>query len=79
MVKYEHISELRVCPHKWKIIRAEEGKEESLLGLWLPTSMRDVIIYHIQCEKCGELRQRHLGVCKRDKPYTSKVFKGWEK
>jgi len=60
------------CNHKCKVIRVEEGKRETLLGL-LGLSMADVMIYHLQCEKCGFIFQRIMDIAQRNREY--KVLK----
>jgi hypothetical protein len=66
----EDMKEIYLCKHKWKIIRAEEGKEGSLLNAILTGKPnRDIIIYHLCCEKCGSIISRHADVCRRSEPH----------
>ncbi len=52
-----------VCKHKWKIIRTEIGKEH----FFFTTS--DIMIYHLQCKKCGDVGVRTLGIACRKCKY----------
>jgi len=51
------------CKHKFKIIRQEEGIMHGLLF------KRRVVIYHLQCKKCGDIQSRNAPLvcrfCKR--------------
>jgi hypothetical protein len=60
--------EVKRCLHKWRIIRAEEGQRDTLMNL-LGVRSADVMIYHIQCEKCGLLTDRVLTLAQRNYPY----------
>lgn len=58
----------KYCPHKWKVIRAEEGQKETLMSFF-GLGSGNIIIYHLQCEKCGEIRTRYAEICQRNFPY----------
>jgi hypothetical protein len=58
----------RICNHKWKIIRAEQGQMDTLLTLF-GFRGRDVIIYHLQCERCGCILERICEITNRGFPY----------
>ena len=60
------------CNHKWKVIRAEEGQKQTLLSL-LGLRAHDVVIYHLQCEKCGLVTVRYSEVC--DRSYKCTILK----
>jgi len=60
------------CNHKWKVIRAEEGQAQTLLSL-LGLKAHNIIIYHLQCEKCGIITVRYTEVC--DRSYDYKILK----
>jgi uncharacterized OB-fold protein len=61
--------EQMICHHKWKVIRAEEGQKQTLLSL-LGLKAHNIIIYHLQCEKCGLITVRYSEVCDRSYDYT---------
>lgn len=42
-----------MCDHKWKIIKQFKEISKSLMGKKLVDT-----IYHLQCEKCGDLKSR---------------------
>lgn len=70
-----------VCNHKYKIIRAEEGKESSTLlsAVLHGNPYKDIIIYHIMCEKCGMIRTLYAPVCNRNVPYKLLKETKWQK
>jgi hypothetical protein len=56
------------CNHKWKVIRAEEGQKETLMT-YFGVRSGDVMIYHLQCEKCGTITERIMDICHRGFPF----------
>lgn len=50
------------CRHKWKIIKEIAHREKSLFARLFFTNKIDLnTIYHLQCSKCGDIRQRWAG------------------
>jgi len=41
------------CQHKWKIIKQFKKESKNLFGLKVEDT-----IYHLQCEKCGDVCSR---------------------
>jgi len=68
------------CHHKWKVIRAEEGKEETLFSkLFGFARLDNIIIYHLACEKCGNLRIVTLPICDRSQPVKILKETKWQR
>jgi hypothetical protein len=60
------------CDHNFKIIRKEEGEDRSCLQKLLNIRGYDVIVYHLQCSRCGRIISQFVPTC--DKSLARSVW-----